>query len=171
MRPDNHGARGGIGAEDVADEEIAATELLFVFIDRESGEKIAAGALFVRIGEGVESLLEHLVSGAGAEFEKEMLVGAGDGERFADGTTSLAHDRLEAHAVEGNGERIGRVADSRAKNSHVFVALRSAGQPTEHWCARISAVPFAQPSVGIEAKGVGESQPCRGGRSRFFAPE
>ena len=171
MGADDDGAGGGIGPEDVAHQKVATAELFFVFVDGQSGEKIAAGALFVGLGQGVESLLENLVGGAGAEFEQEVLVGARDGQRFADRTAALADHGLEAHAIEGEDERVGGVADGRTKHGDVLVAPRSAGQAAENGRAGEGAVPFAQPGVGVEAEGVGQGEPGAGGATGGLVPE
>jgi glycosidase len=171
MGADNHGPGGGVGAEDMAHEEIAAAELLFVFVDGEAREEIAPGALFLRVGQGVEGLLEDLVSGAGAEFDEQLLVGAGDGQRFADRAAALADDRLEAHAVEREHEGIGSGADGRTENSHVLLAVRTGGEAAEDGRAGEGGVPLAQPGVRVEAEGVGQGQPRGGTAGDRVGPE
>ena len=171
MRADHHRAGGGIGPEDIAHQKITTGELLFVFVHREAGEKIAPGALFVRLGQRVESLLEHLVSGAGAEFEEEMFVGPGDRQRLADRTASLADHRFDPQAVEGDGEGVGGVADARTEDGDVFVAAWSAGQATENGSAGERAVPFAQPGVGVETERIGQRKPGLGRATGRLTPE
>ena len=100
-----------------------------------------------------------------------MFVGAGHGQRFADGAAALADDGFQTHAVERESHGIGGVADRGTENGDVLVAARTARQSAEHRRAGESCAPFTQPRVGVEAEGVGEGKPgvCRGaGR---LAPE
>lgn len=61
---DDDGTGVGIGADDVADEEIAGAKLVDVFGAGESGEEVALGGGAFGLGEGLEGGLEGLVGGA-----------------------------------------------------------------------------------------------------------
>src|SRR4029453_13047454 len=93
LLPDRQGARALVGAEQVADEEVAPAELGLVLVDDEPDVQAAAQELALLLRGRAGELLEALDRRFPAQLHDEVLLGAGHDVRAADGPAALRHER------------------------------------------------------------------------------
>jgi hypothetical protein len=98
---DAPGAR--VGAQEIADEKVAAMKFLQVLVDDQSDEKVAT-CLFLVLGrEGVEGLDQHLIGRPVADLVDKVPLGLGDGPGLTNRRAALGNDAAELElAAEGD---------------------------------------------------------------------
>lgn len=161
---DGDDAAVGVGAEEVADEEIAAAMFLEVFVDGEADEDVAVGAGFFGFGEGVEGVLEDGEGWEVTDALDEVAIGGGDGPGAADGGAALGDDGFKAD-VAGDGDGDGAVGESLLveKEAGGVGVGGVAGEAADGGGAGVGVVPLGEPTFGVEFAGVGEDEPTAGG--------
>lgn len=83
-------------ADDVSDDEVIATEAVFVFVDGAPDEEAASEFGALGRVESVEHLGEDAECGAAGELGDHLTFACGDDHGFADGFATLADERVDA---------------------------------------------------------------------------
>src|SRR4051812_5490538 len=89
-----------IQTHDVADQEIAAPEMILVFADHCSQQQALGKKSFVSLGKSLRHFLEHLNGFAPAQLQNDVVFAFGDHQRLADRPATLADDEIDLHIAE-----------------------------------------------------------------------
>ena len=105
-----------VDAEQVADEEVAATELEAVLVDDDAEMQPAAHQLALVVVRGEHEILQAAHRGLPRELVEQVPLGPSDRERLADRAAALRHDGSYRHVVgqqhrDGAGRGDVRVGD------------------------------------------------------------
>ncbi len=95
------GAR--VGAEQLADQKIAAMKILQVFVHHQADEQITARRFLFGRRQLTERLRQHFVSRAVADFMNDVLLDPGQRPGLADRRAALGNHARQLHgAADGN---------------------------------------------------------------------
>src|SRR5258706_12950281 len=171
---DGQRSRFGIGADEVADEEITAMKFIEVFVHHQADEKVAARFLLVLWWEIAEGFGQNFIGRAVADLVDEIAFRFRDGPGFADGSAALGNDAGQRYiAADGDGY------SAFGKDFAVQIDLGcllgnvAAGEATDYRQRGVGLVPTLQPGFAVELEGISEDKPAVGffrGRTGFHRP-
>jgi len=145
-RADGEGAGVGVGADEVADEEIAAMKFIEVFVDDESHKKIALAFLLFRRRKLLNGVDENLVGGAVGDLVDDVLLGFRNGPCVADGSAALGNDAGQLDvAAHGDGDATVFKHVAVEIKLSALLGMIAAGQTADDWKRGVSLIPCAQP--------------------------
>jgi len=143
---DGEGAGVGVGADEIADEEIAAMKFIEVFVDDESNKKVSLAFLLFRRRKFLNRVNEHLVSRAIGDLVDDVLLGFRNGPCVADRSAALGNDAGQLDvAGDGDGDAAFLKDIAVEIKLGALLGMIAAGQTTENGRRGVGFVPLAQP--------------------------
>jgi len=162
-RANGNAAGAGIGADEIADEEVAAMKFLEVFIDDKADEKIAAAFALIVRGKRAEGFGEDFIGGAVGDFMDQLAIDFCQRPSFTDGRAALRNDAVEFD-VASDGEGNAAFLENVAVKIKLSLMCRgfAAGEAAEDGQGRVGFVPGAEPVFGIQVERIDEDEPAVG---------